>query len=56
MMHCVDRKSKNNLDTASTKTKYALVLFEDNPLSTKYQVFGQLDSDHNQIKEASLLV
>ena len=33
MMHCVGQKSKNILAmTASTKTKYALVLFEDDSL------------------------
>ena len=32
MMCCVGRKNKNILAIASTKTKYALVLFEDDPL------------------------
>jgi hypothetical protein len=55
-MCCVGQKSKNILATTSTKTKYALVLYEDDPLLTKYEAFGQLDSDCSQIKEAFLLV
>ena len=32
MMHYVGRKSKNILATTSTKTKFALLLFENDPL------------------------
>jgi hypothetical protein len=45
MMRCVGRKSENILATASTKTKYALVLVKDDPLMDENQVFGRLDSD-----------